>query len=130
MLALTSGGILKEFALDNKHTLAEMPKGIEPRAALPYSFGVQLGIFERLGMIGESVQNVLSWLQAWTLDEHEMIHESAKHIAEAIASSIPVIYTTTQFAPLALRARQQLNENSRMLCRDHVLPEHNHNELL
>lgn len=47
MIALTSGGILQEFARADEYTLAEMPTGIEPRAALPYSFGIQLALFER-----------------------------------------------------------------------------------
>ena len=72
----------------------------------------------------------MSWFQNRSLDAHQTVHEEAKKIAGDIAGTIPVIYTTTKFAPLALRARQQLNENSRMLCRDHVLPEQNHNEIL
>jgi glucose/mannose-6-phosphate isomerase len=89
-----------------------------------------LSLFEQLGAIDESVAESLAWLQTWSMDEHEKIHEEAKSIAATIASKIPVIYTTPKFAPVALRARQQINENSRILCRDHILPEHNHNELL
>lgn len=76
------------------------------------------------------VHEALIWCQQRALDAHEDIHQEAKHIADAIAQSIPAIYSTPAFAALALRMRQQLNENSRMLCRDHTIPEHNHNELL
>ncbi len=84
-----------------------MPVGIEPRAALPYSFGIQLAVFEKLGSIEEDVTASLDRLQTWSMDAHEDIHEEARTLADHIAQSIPVIYTTTQFAPVALRARQQ-----------------------
>ena len=42
----------------------------------------------------------------------------------------PVLYTDTLFEPIARRARQQLNENSKILCRHAVIPEMNHNEIL
>ena len=83
-----------------------------------------------MGAIDESIDETLTWLQHWSMEAHESIHEEAKTIAATIASKIPVIYTTPKFAPVALRARQQINENARILCRDHILPEHNHNELL
>jgi len=107
-----------------------MPTGIEPRAALPFSFGIQLAVFEKCGCIDESVEHSLERLQQWSTENHDRIHEEAKSLAGMLAPTIPVIYTTTKYAPAALRMRQQLNENSRMLCWDHLIPEHNHNELL
>jgi glucose/mannose-6-phosphate isomerase len=72
----------------------------------------------------------LERLQQWTKENNDRIHKEAKDLADILANTIPVIYTTTKYAPVALRMRQQLNENSRMLCWDHLIPEHNHNELL
>ena len=45
-------------------------------------------------------------------------------------NKIPVIYTTTYKEGIAIRFRQQINENSKMLCWHHVFPEMNHNELV
>jgi glucose/mannose-6-phosphate isomerase len=42
----------------------------------------------------------------------------------------PVIYVANGFEGVAVRFRQQINENSKMLCWHHVVPEMNHNELL
>ena len=42
----------------------------------------------------------------------------------------PVIYVSQGFEGVAVRFRQQINENSKMLCWHHVVPEMNHNELL
>ena len=41
-----------------------------------------------------------------------------------------VIYTAHGFEGVGVRFRQQINENSKMLCWHHVIPEMNHNELL
>jgi hypothetical protein len=43
---------------------------------------------------------------------------------------LPIIYATDMIAPVAVRFRQQLNENAKMLCWHHVIPEMNHNELV
>ena len=42
----------------------------------------------------------------------------------------PIIYVAEGFEGVAIRLRQQINENSKMLCWHHVVPEMNHNELL
>jgi glucose/mannose-6-phosphate isomerase len=42
----------------------------------------------------------------------------------------PVIYATDRMGAVALRMRQQLNENSKILALHHVFPEMNHNELV
>jgi glucose/mannose-6-phosphate isomerase len=43
---------------------------------------------------------------------------------------IPVIYCLGATEGVAIRFRQQINENSKMLCWHHVIPEMNHNELV
>jgi glucose/mannose-6-phosphate isomerase len=43
---------------------------------------------------------------------------------------MPVIYSDASFEGVAVRFRQQINENSKMLCWHHALPEMNHNELV
>jgi len=58
------------------------------------------------------------------------IQAEAKSLAKKIYNTIPIIYATPDFQGVAIRFRQQLNENSRMLCRHHIIPEMNHNELL
>jgi glucose/mannose-6-phosphate isomerase len=41
-----------------------------------------------------------------------------------------VIYSAANVEAVAIRWRQQLNENSKVLCWHHVIPEMNHNELV
>lgn len=66
----------------------------------------------------------------WTEKNNTQITITTTGIAKKIADAFPFFYTTTRFAPVALRAEQQLQENSRMQCHHHLIPEQNHNELL
>ena len=43
---------------------------------------------------------------------------------------MPVIYTPANLEGIGIRLRQQINENAKLLCWHHVLPEMNHNELV
>ena len=51
-------------------------------------------------------------------------------LAEKLHRKIPVIYSQANYAGVCERFRQQINENSKMLCWHHALPEMNHNELV
>ena len=58
-----------------------------------------------------------------------MVMEAQK-IAKFMHKRTPVIYTASSFEGVGIRMRQQINENSKMLCWHNVVPEMNHNELL
>lgn len=129
MVAISSWGVLSEFANDFWHTLISIPSWIEPRAALPYSLWAQIAFFETVWLI-ENGQQQLENLAVWVADHNQKIQENTQLMASYMSEFIPIIYSSQQYEATSLRARQQINENSRMLCRDHQLPEHNHNELL
>ncbi|MBL7883368.1 MAG: bifunctional phosphoglucose/phosphomannose isomerase, partial [Bacteroidia bacterium] len=63
-------------------------------------------------------------------DQEAEIIAEAKQIAEKLKGKLPVIYATTYNEGIAIRFRQQLNENSKVLCWHHIIPEMNHNELV
>jgi glucose/mannose-6-phosphate isomerase len=63
------------------------------------------------------------------------IHQSAiKQIAHEAVPVINhtnvVIYSEASYESVAIRGKQQMNENSKFLCRHNTIPEMNHNELL
>lgn len=128
MIAITSWWELKTFA-DTDHVMATMPVGIEPRAAMPYSLGIQLAIFEKLWHLTD-IAVALDRFDTWTSAETEAIITHTTTIAHAIHNRMPFVYSTTDHGAVAIRTEQQLQENSRMLCHHHLIPEHNHNELL
>lgn len=73
--------------------------------------------------------NLQSAIKLIDTEEKNIVAE-AKEITEKIKNKIPVIYATTYNEGVAIRFRQQLNENSKVLCWHQIIPEMNHNELV
>ncbi len=131
IVCIASGGKIIEEAKSNGYDYVQVPQGSpSPRACLGYSIVQQLYILHHLGFIKEDlIKNVKSAADLINFDQDE-IKNKAKRIAEIIQDKKPVIYTTDRMEATAIRLRQQLNENSKILCWHHVIPEMNHNELV
>jgi glucose/mannose-6-phosphate isomerase len=101
-----------------------------PRACLGYSIVQVLNILFQLKLT--KTNPLPQILSAANLLEKENanIHQEAKLISTFFKGKTPVLYSTTFHEGLAVRWRQQINENSKMLCWHHVVPEMNHNELV
>lgn len=127
---ITSGGKIAEFAQKNQLGLVLIPGGMPPRACLGYSLAQQLNILHKLGCIKESPLSVINDTANAIIANRAAIQQEARHIAAFLYGKIPVLYTTTFNEGVAIRWRQQINENSKMLCWHHVVPEMNHNELV
>ena len=127
---VTSGGKLAELAKAKGFNLIQIPGGHPPRAMFGYSFTQLFFILHHYGLIDDSFQ--LEFEKGITLlDEcEEGIKSEAKQLADKLFDTTPVIYTAAGFEGVGIRFRQQINENSKMLCWHHVIPEMNHNELL
>lgn len=131
ILVISSGGKLIEMAKQEGLDYIEIPDNWpSPRACLGYSTVAQLYSLYHLGLIGkELIDNVHSSISL--LDsESEDIKSKANRIAEFLHNRLPIIYISGEMEPVAVRFRQQLNENSKILCWHHVVPEMNHNELV
>ena len=62
--------------------------------------------------------------------ENASIKSLAEQTAKKLLGKTPVIYSLGSCEGVSVRFRQQINENSKMLCWHHVFPEMNHNELV
>jgi glucose/mannose-6-phosphate isomerase len=62
--------------------------------------------------------------------EQAQIHSKAKELATFLQGKVGVFYAGPKYESVAIRARQQFNENSKFLSWHHVIPEMNHNELV
>jgi len=129
IVCVTSGGEIGRIAEENGFTWIKIPGGQPPRSALGFSLIQILRIFEGCEYIAPKagvVQGAIDLLLA----EKEDIHAKAKDIAEQLVNKTPVIYSDESCSGVAVRWRQQLNENAKILCWHHVYPEMNHNELV
>jgi glucose/mannose-6-phosphate isomerase len=106
-----------------------IPGGMPPRACLGYSLTQIFGIMDRYRM-APGLLNELSDAITPIKKEISFIRNEAESIGRSIAFSIPVLYTSAGYEGIAIRMRQQLNENAKMLCWHHTVPEMNHNELV
>ena len=87
-------------------------------------------IFKNYGIIDNSFEEDFEMSIKLLNDRKEYIKIKAQDIADKMFNQTSVIYTAHGFEGVGVRFRQQINENSKMLCWHHVIPEMNHNELL
>lgn len=131
IVIVSSGGKLISEAKDRGFDFIQVPDNWpSPRACLGYSIVQQLYILNKLGFIGNDFKGHLKSAVDLIKFDIEDIQAAAKQVAEKIYDKIPVIYTTDRMESVAVRLRQQINENAKMLCWHHVIPEMNHNELV
>ncbi|MFT4524471.1 MAG: glucose/mannose-6-phosphate isomerase [Granulosicoccus sp.] len=130
IVVISSGGKLIEMAAENGWDTIIIPGGQPPRASFGLSFPQVLYVLHKFGIISKSFEHELN-LAIKLLDENQnAIQEEAKAVTAKLNNKIPVIYAADGFGGVATRFRQQINENSKMLCWHHVIPEMNHNELV
>ena len=127
---ITSGGKLVEIAEEHGYNLIKIPDGMPPRAALGFSFPQLFFVLNHYGIVDDSFVAELFSSIALLDREEEAIRSGAKALAQNLMGKIPVIYSDAWFEGVAIRFRQQINENSKMLCWHHAIPEMNHNELV
>jgi glucose/mannose-6-phosphate isomerase len=131
IVVIASGGKLAEKARNDGFDVMQVPDNwSSPRACLGYSLVQQLCLLHHLGLIEKTtIEQIATAADLLEKDSNE-IKAKASRIAELLHGKIPVIYTTDRMESVAIRFRQQINENAKMLCWHHVVPEMNHNELV
>lgn len=127
---ITSGGKVQETAKAKGFDCIIVPGGMPPRSCLGYSLTqlfFVLGFHRLISMDYKAeLEAAIKLIDA----EEENIIAEAKKTAALLKGKIPVIYATTSNEGIAIRFRQQLNENSKILAWHHIIPEMNHNELV
>lgn len=130
IICITSGGKVQELAKANNFDCILVPGGMPPRSCLGYSLTQLLFILGFHKIIGNDYKTELEAGIKLIEGEEKNIIAEAKIIAEKLKDKTPVIYATTNNEGIAIRLRQQLNENAKILCWHHIIPEMNHNELV
>lgn len=127
---VTSGGKLAALAIEKKYNHILIPGGHPPRAAFGLAFPSLFKLLNHYGIINSDYSNEFN-KAIELIDENEsLILVEAGAITEKLYKKIPVIYAESSYEGVAVRFRQQINENAKMLCWHHVIPEMNHNELV
>ncbi len=131
IVCVTSGGKIlaraKELGLDYVQLPNNWPS---PRACLGFSLVQQLYILHKLKLISSRIIRQLPGAVALIEKNQEAFKKEGQKLAQQLLGKLPIIYTTDRMESVAVRFRQQLNENSKSLAWHHVIPEMNHNELV
>lgn len=127
---ITSGGKIAQKANELGLNLITIPGGNPPRSMFGYSAIQQLYVLAHYGLITYSFEKSIE--ESIEIIEKEIgsIRAQSMEIAQQVVTRIPVLYAEASYEGVAIRWRQQINENSKMLCWHHVYPEMNHNELV
>lgn len=137
MLALTTGGKLKEMAQRDGAPVITIPGGLAPRAATGYLFIPALAVLQRMGLlpgleseVGELVK-ILGEIRENLKPETPLKSNPAKQLAQNLYNRIPVIWGSSgTTGVVAQRFKGQVNENAKAPAYWNVFPELNHNELV
>jgi glucose/mannose-6-phosphate isomerase len=130
LLAVTSGGALGALCAEQGIPWIEIPSGYQPRAALGYLLFPLLGLFGRLGLIGD-LEGVFSTLDEVAREAAPGEGENeAQRLARALHGRVPLVYGAGPTAPVALRWKTQLNENAKQPAFWAEIPELCHNEVV
>ena len=135
-VVLTTGGTLGGLALEDGLPVATLPPGHPPRAALGYSFSTLVHLAEHVGIIASAGRRLEAAAKA--VEDVVSTHgrsvvqsrNSAKKLAIRLGGrAVLVLGAERTQAPVALRWKGQLNENSKHLAWASTVPEMTHNEV-
>ena len=135
-VVLTTGGALGALAAQDGVPVATLPAGHPPRAALGYSFSTLAHLAEHVGIVASAARR----LEAAAKGVEEVISTNGRSVVQSRNSAkklairlsgrpILVLGAERTQAPVALRWKGQLNENSKHLAWASAVPEMTHNEV-
>jgi glucose/mannose-6-phosphate isomerase len=124
---LTAGGLLQRIS--SKASIHMLPSGFQPRAALPIIIAGILPLVETLlNQKLTDLEEVSKELEAastkWNSGKIP-----PKRLAKLLKHKIPLFIGWRHLAPVAYRAKCQINENSKSVAFNSEIPEMNHNEI-
>jgi len=135
MIVIASGGKLEKECEEAKIPLVRVPGGMLPRAAFAYLFFPLLVILRKTRFIkegadlGRMVRNLKETRDELTPDVRTK-DNPAKRIAIKLRGKIPLIYGFGKFEGVALRAKAQFNENSKVHSFSDSFPELSHHTIV
>jgi len=135
-ITVTSGGTMRDIAMEKGLPLISLPGGYRPRAAISHQFFSLATAMHEIGLMGPSwgeVPEALSTLEA-IRDEVSMDVPMeinlAKKIALRLLDKIPMVYGSSLLEGVAYRWGSQLNENGKIPSGWGSFPEAFHNAVL
>lgn len=121
---VASGGRLMAMAEKVRNPRIVVEGGHTPRSAFPALLAGTINLINSLLDLGLSIERGVEILR----DQGAI--EIAEDLASFLLTGIPVFVVTEDLYPLALRAKNEFNENSKVVGKVEVLPEWGHNDIM
>lgn len=135
LVVLTAGGTLKAMAEPSGIPVCTVPGGLMPRIAIGYLFFPLLALLAHWGLVDDRSDEVeeaialLDQLATRYAPEVPTARNAAKQIALELEGRIPLLYGSDPLTgAVALRWKNQLAENSKLLAFANVIPHLHHDE--
>jgi len=135
-LVITSGGNLKDLAEKEGIPAFVINYQAPPRAAFPHSFVPLVGIFQKLGLLGDKSADlrealgILNKLSKDLIETKPIASNPAKQLAAKLWGHVAVIYGAGVLSEVAQRWKGEFNENSKAWAFFESFPELNHNAVV
>jgi len=135
-LAITTGGKLKNLCESLDIPVFSFDYKSSPRAALPFSFFLLLGLLQNLKVFKNKTAEAavtIKELNALASKINEKTPSSSnpsKALAVRLNGRLPVIYGAGILGPVAQRWKTQINENSKTMAFYELFSELNHNAIV
>ena len=136
VIGITTGGVLESLCKNYSFDFVNIPSGLQPRAALAFSFIPLLYILKKTSLINVEVKN---WLESSVdlikskREEYSLDKENnpVYQLANKLYNKLPIIYADSgSLETVAVRLKGQICENSKILAYHSIYPEMNHNEIV
>lgn len=128
-IVATTGGTIGESARADGVPVIGMPAGLQPRAAVGYTFAIAAEVAALAG-VGPGLRTEIDTAAAHLEAERDALLGLAADVAGRLHGSVPLLYGCGLTVPIAYRWKCQINENSKLPAFDHALPEMDHNEIV
>ncbi len=137
MYCISSGGALLQYAEKLNVPYLQVKAGMPPRAAMPHMLMPLLKVMQRLKLAPSSLDadfaEAVTLLQQISKDNapQKITRQNfSKTLATQLNGVTPVIYGFGHYRSVALRWKQQFNENSKVPAKWEYFSELNHNETM
>jgi glucose/mannose-6-phosphate isomerase len=130
IIGITSGGEMQRLCNENGYDCIVVPGGNPPRAALAYSLVQLVHIFTELGLVRKGMLDEIRSSYQLLQNEAADLEDQGKKLADYLLGKVVIVFSDPYYEGVAIRARQQFNENSKYIGWTSVIPEMNHNELV
>jgi len=130
IVCISSGGKMIEFCKAHSIDYIQVPGGMPPRTCLGYSIVQLMQVLTFNKFIPGKLFKQLIRIPDFLKKEEASMQKLSSKLCDKIFDKMPIIYGDERFEGVVIRYRQQINENAKILCWHHVIPEMNHNEMV